>query len=208
MKSILIRASVAFFVIFIYAATTAHAQSSNYDPVAPMVGGAYAPDNHLFAGYQYIHTKYDLVSGTETQHMSMTGLKIDYVYHPPRFVRNLALLGSVRYSQANILSAKMMTGAAGGAYTVRVRRFRPFVEGLAGMARLTSHDREGNVFLSNKPLTGFTTIIGAGVNMRLKTRWGIRPFSIEQQRAPFGSLHSGYLNIGCGVLFYPTARAH
>jgi hypothetical protein len=208
MKPLLRKAAIAFCVISFWSVMTAQAQANNRDPVAPLNGGAYTVDNHFYAGYQYSESNYHLASARGIQRVTMSGMQVDYAYHPPRLIlRNLALLGSVRYGQGNLLSARMMTGAAGASYIARVRQFQPFVQALGGVARLTSDNKGGDMYLSNRPLTGFTALLGAGLDIKLKSRWGLRPAFVEQQRLPFGSVHSTYVNIGGGVLYYP-ARVH
>jgi hypothetical protein len=49
--------------------------------------------------------------------------------------------------------------------------------------------------------SGFMMLFGAGIDVKLNERWGVRALSMEDLYLPFGSARSTYWSVGAGVLY-------
>jgi hypothetical protein len=45
-------------------------------------------------------------------------------------------------------------------------------------------------------------LFGAGLDVKLSERWGMRAISLEDLYLPFGSARSTYWSVGSGVLYH------
>jgi hypothetical protein len=158
--------------------------------------------NQLYLGYERSQTDYALKTPTGDVTSVTSGLNLQYGY---RKVDHVLLLGTLRYGSGKVLGEHLTTLGAGAGYVLYLDRYEPFAQALVGLSRLSSKD---HMYLASAPHTGFATLAGAGLDVALWGRWGVRPIYIENQYLPFGiaGKNSVYWNIGGGVLFYPGHR--
>jgi hypothetical protein len=57
------------------------------------------------------------------------------------------------------------------------------------------------MYLSNVN-SGFMMLFGAGLDVKVTERWGVRAISLEDMYLPFGSARSTYWSVGAGVLYH------
>jgi hypothetical protein len=162
-------------------------------------------DNQMYVGYQYTKLDYALRSSPfapSATDLTTNGLNIEYAY---RKKDHLTLLGTARYGYGNLMNQRLLTVGAGAGYVLFWRRYEPFVQLMAGYSRLNSSHNAGNTYLYEHGRGGFTTLVGAGMDVSLSQRWGVRPIYVESQYLPFGMTDnkgsSVYWNAGAGILF-------
>ena len=95
----------------------------------------------------------------------------------------------------------LITGAAGASYLLHYRRYEPYVHAMGGYTRLASQHAAGGMYLSNVN-SGFMMLFGAGLDVKVSERWGVRAISLEDLYLPFGSARSTYWSVGSGVLYH------
>jgi hypothetical protein len=71
---------------------------------------------------------------------------------------------------------------------------------MGGYTRLASQHAAGGMYLSNVN-SGFLMNFGAGLDVKLNDRWGVRALTLEDHYLPFGSARSTYWSVGSGVLY-------
>jgi hypothetical protein len=163
-------------------------------------GGAVAPlyrqglQNQFYIGYERSEYDYGLVTNSGVMRVATNGINAQIAY---REREHLVILGTARYGLGSPLNETMTTVGAGAGYVTYWKRYEPFVQGMVGYSRLSSSD---NIYLSDRPISGFTTLFGGGLDVALSGHWGIRPIYVENQYLPFGPHGSTYWNIESGIL--------
>jgi hypothetical protein len=158
-------------------------------------------EDQVYVGYQYTRYDYGLVrtfNGTVTApltQLTTKGVNVEYAY---RKLNHLDLVSSFRFGTGGPMAEKMMTFAGGAGVFLQVRRFQPFGRLLIGYSHLSSND---NIYLAGGPQGGFATMFGAGVDVSVNNRWGVRPLYTELQSLPFGSRGSTHWNFGAGAIY-------
>ena len=161
-------------------------------PEAMTVSGL---DNQIYIGYEHTHFDYELLTPTGDKPLNNNGINVQYNY---RNMQPFRMTGRVSYGSGAVEGQKLITVAGGGGIVIRLWKFEPYGEALAGMSRLTSTD---NIYLSQAASTKFTYILSAGVDYTLSGRWGVRPIYVENQYFGYGPNGSQYMSYGAGVLY-------
>ena len=117
-----------------------------------------------------------------------------------RSKEHLAYIGTVRYGKGNPFDQSLITGAAGASYLLHFSRYEPFAHAMGGYTRLASQHAAGGMYRSNVN-SGFLMLFGAGLDVKLNDRWGLRALTLEDLYLPFGSARSTYWSVGSGVLY-------
>jgi hypothetical protein len=165
--------------------------------------GAIAPirtsglDNQIYLGFEHTRLDYGLVNpdGTTTK-LTMNGVNLQFAC---REWDHFFVLGSARYGAGNPLGVHNAAAGAGIGYVADWRRYEPFAQGTVGYSRLSSTSPDG-IYLSTAPLYGFTTTVGAGLDVNLTDRFGVRPVYVENQFSPFGAHRTVDWSISSGLL--------
>jgi hypothetical protein len=92
----------------------------------------------------------------------------------------------------------LQTFSAGAGYTHPIGRFAPLVQATAGFARTSSNHQ---MYLYSGSRSGFATLLGTGVDVKVHNGWGVRPFYVEYEYLPFGQIKSKYWNYSTGVFY-------
>ena len=160
--------------------------------------------NQVCLGYQFTDYDYELKTANGVTRATANGINAEFRYHTGS--SRLGPIGALRYSTGSPLGQTLGTAAAGASYVRPIGRWAPFAQAMGGVARLTSTDQ---MYLQQSALTGFTTLLGVGVDVQLSSHWGVRPIYIENQYLPsFGPHGSVYWNAGGGVLFRFDSFGH
>ena len=152
-------------------------------------------DNQVYVGYVYTKFDYEIVTEQGDKVITTSGVSVQYNH---RSRNHLILTGLMNYGSGSQVGQKLTTVAFGGGLVQPIGRFEPYAQLLGGGARLTSTD---NLYLSSGPSTSFTYLLQAGVDLRVRGAWGIRPIYIEDQHLSFGPIGSTYRSFGAGVLY-------
>jgi hypothetical protein len=152
-------------------------------------------DNQVYVGYVYTKFDYEIVTEQGDKVITTSGVSVQYNH---RSRNHLILTGLMNYGSGSQVGQKLTTVAFGGGLVQPIGRFEPYAQLLGGVARLTSTD---NLYLSSGPSTSFTYLLQAGVDLRVRGAWGIRPIYIEDQHLSFGPIGSTYRSFGAGVLY-------
>jgi hypothetical protein len=129
---------------------------------------------------------YALQMSSGIARVSTNGLNLQYAY---RERDHLMFVGSARFGIGNPLGVKNAVVGGGIGYVADWRHYQGFAQALIGYSRLSSSSPDG-IYLSTTPKYGFTTMIGAGLDVNLGDRFGVRPIYVENQFLPFGSRRS------------------
>lgn len=177
---------------------------------APSAYSDSVPDQ-VTAFYVRTITDYSFNTGTQIERTSLSGGGAEYAYR--RFYP-FELLGTFRYSYGHVLSQHLFIAAAGVGYSRYVagvldgriqhgggewyERWSPFISMQVGLARTSSSQ---SMYLYTKPMTGFASLLSAGVDYQLRRHIAIRPIFLEDEYLPFGvqGQHSTYWQFGAGV---------
>jgi hypothetical protein len=170
------------------------ASAQSKDPV-PAVLIDDSLTNQLYVGYQHSSWDYGLQVGSKVTRATTNGLDAQYSF---KQFGKIGLLGAGRYADGSPLGEKLLTFAGGASYTFPIHRYRPFGQALLGYSRLTSDD---HMHLYDGGRSGFTTLVGGGVDIGISERWAMRPIYVENQYLSFGSKHSFNWNIGGGIVY-------
>ena len=123
------------------------------------------------------------------------------VEYDMRRKEHLAYIGTVRYGKGSPFNQSLITGAAGASYLFHYSRYEPYMHAMGGYTRLASQHSAGGMYLSNVN-SGFMMLFGAGLDVKVTERWGVRAISLENLYLPFGSSRSTYWSVGAGVLYH------
>jgi len=158
-------------------------------------------EDQVYVGYQYTRYDYGLIrtfNGSVTTpltQLTTQGVNVEYAY---RKLNRLDLVSSFRFGAGGLMGEKITTFAGGAGGVLQVRRIQPFGRLLVGYSHLSSND---NIYLAGGPKGGFATMFGAGLDVSINNRWGLRPLYTELQYLPFGPRGSTYWNVGSGVVY-------
>lgn len=149
------------------------------------------------ATFMYLRTDtgYALNTSSGLKNENLTGIGVQWTW---RKFYPLDILGTYRLEHGSVLSQTFQTAAVGVGYAHPIYRFAPLVQLQAGISRTTS---QHYMYLYDGARTGFTTLIGAGVDMKVNGNWGVRPVFVEFQYLPYGQIHSKYWNFGTGIFY-------
>jgi hypothetical protein len=188
----------ALALLFLCAASfCAFAQKDDAGTIEPLRSPGL--DNQVYVGFERVRYDYGLVMPNgSVQRANTNGVNFQYNY---RKFDHVSLIGTARYGTGSPLNQSLTTVAGGAGYVLFWKRYEPFAQILAGMARLSSDHAAGNMHLYDGPRAGFTTLVGAGCDITLTERWGVRPIYIETQYLPFGTKNSTFWNVSAGVLY-------
>jgi hypothetical protein len=160
----------------------------------PSVRYSVLPSQLTIAGL-YTRSDYEVLSASGVeQHLHLQGVSLEFDYR--RFYP-LEAVASVHEEFGNLLGQKLTTFAAGAGYVRRYKRYVPFAQIQAGMARTQS---TGQQYLYDTPTTGSCFFLTAGSDAEIKPNWGVRGF-VENQYLPFGEKGSIYWTAGAGVYY-------
>lgn len=182
-------------VLLLGFSAAAFGQSFTEGGIAPIETSGLA--NQVFAGYEHMTLDYSLKTDTGAQRLTASGVNLQYAY---RQHDHLMLVGSGRYLKGNPLGITLTSVTGGAGYVLDWKRYQAFALGQAGFTRLSSSSPDG-IYLSTSAQTGFTASVGAGLDVNIGDRYGIRPIYFENQFLPFGTKRSEYWSISSGVLF-------
>jgi hypothetical protein len=152
-------------------------------------------DNQVYIGYVYTKFDYEIVTQQGDKVVTTSGVSVQYNH---RSRNHLILTGLMNYGSGSQVGQKLTTVAFGGGLVQPIGRLEPYAQVLSGVARLSSTD---DLYLSSGTSTSFTYLLQAGVDLRVRGAWGIRPIYIEDQHLSFGPIGSNYRSIGGGVLY-------
>lgn len=161
-------------------------------PSAVTVSGL---DNQIYVGYVYTKFDYEIATQQGDQVVTTSGVSVQY---NNRSRNHLMLTGLVNYGSGSLAGQSLTTAALGGGFVQPIWRLEPYVQALAGVARLSS---TGDLYLSSGSSMSFTYIFQAGVDLSVHGGWGVRPIYVENQYLSFGPKGSTYQSIGAGVLY-------
>jgi hypothetical protein len=114
---------------------------------------------------------------------------------------HLAYVATVRYGKGTPFDQSLITSAAGASYLLHYQSYEPYVHAMGGYTRLASQHAAGGMYLSNVN-SGFMMLFGAGLDVKVSERWGVRAISLEDMYLPFGFARSTYWSVGSGVLYH------
>ena len=186
--------------IFVLLATLLSAGSACFaqqtiDTVAPLRANQFT--DQMYVGFDHTRTDYALATSHGNELATTNGVDVEY---DMRRKEHLAYIATVRYCYGKPFNQSLITGAVGASYLLHFRRYEPYVHGMGGYTRLASHHAAGGMYLSNVN-SGFVMLFGAGLDVKVSERWGVRAISLEDMYLPFGSARSTYWSVGTGVLY-------
>ena len=161
----------------------------------------YAPisfTDQVYVGFDHTRTDYALATPDGNELATTNGVDVEY---DMRRKEHLAYIATVRYGKGTPFDQSLITGAAGASYLLHYRRYEPYVHAMGGYTRLASQHAAGGMYLSNVN-SGFMMLFGAGLDVKVSERWGVRAISLEDLYLPFGSARSTYWSVGSGVLYH------
>jgi hypothetical protein len=165
------------------------------DAVAPL--RANQVTDLVYVGFDHTRTDYALATPDGNDLATTNGANVEY---DMRLKEHLACIGTVRYGVGNPFNQSLITGAAGASYLFQIARYEPYMHAMGGYTRLASQHAAGGMYLSNVN-SGFLMLFGAGLDVKVSERWGVRALSVEDLYLPFGSARSTYWSVGSGVLY-------
>ena len=166
------------------------------EAVAPLRANEFT--DRLYLGFDHTRTDYALAMSDGNELATTNGVDVEY---DMRRKEHLAYIATVRYGIGTPFDQSLITGAAGVSYLLHYRRYEPYVHAMGGYTRLASQHAAGGMYLSNVN-SGFMMLFGAGLDVKLSERWGMRAISLEDLYLPFGSARSTYWSVGSGVLYH------
>ena len=167
-----------------------------YDTVAPLRANSFT--DQVYVGFDHIRTDYALVTASGDEVATTNGVNVEV---DVRHREHISYIASVRYGMGSPFNQSLMTGTAGASYLFHLKRYEPYVHALGGYTRLQSSHSAGGMYLLNVN-SGLTMVGGAGLDVKLSDRWGVRAISLEDVFLPFGSGRSTYWSVGTGVLYH------
>jgi hypothetical protein len=166
------------------------------DTVAPLRANRF--NDQVYVGFDHTRTDYALARSGGNDVATTNGLDIEY---DMRRREHLAYIATVRYDKGTPFDQSLITSAAGASYLLHYRRFEPYMHAMGGYSRLPSQHAAGGMYLSNVN-SGVMMLFGAGLDVKVSERWGVRAISLEDMYLPFGSARSTYWSVGSGVLYH------
>jgi hypothetical protein len=166
------------------------------DTVAPLRANRF--NDQVYVGFDHTRTDYALATSDGNELATTNGVDVEY---DMRRKEHLAYIATVRYGKGTPFDQSLITGAAGASYLFHFTRYEPYVHAMGGYTRLASQHAAGGMYLSNVN-SGFMMLFGAGLDVKLSERWGVRAISLEDLYLPFGSARSTYWSVGTGVLYH------
>ena len=166
------------------------------DTVAPLRANQFT--DQVYVGFDHTRTDYALATSDGNEVATTNGVDIEY---DMRRKEHLAYIATVRYGKGTPFEQSLITGGAGASYLLHYRRYEPYVHAMGGYTRLASQHAAGGMYLSNVN-SGFMMLFGAGLDVKVTERWGVRAISLEDMYLPFGSARSTYWSVGAGVLYH------
>ena len=177
------------------ASSTCFAQQA-FDTVAPLRANQFT--DQVYVGFEHTRTDYALSTSVGNEVATTNGVNVEY---DMRRREHLAYVATVRYGKGSPFDQSLITGAAGASYLLHYKRYEPYVHAMGGYTRLASQHAAGGMYLSNIN-SGFMMLVGAGLDVQVSERWGVRAISLEDLYLPFGSARSTYWSVGSGVLYH------
>ena len=165
------------------------------EAVAPLRANEFT--DRLYLGFDHTRTDYALATPNGDELATTNGVDAEYDW---RSKEHLAYIGTLRYGVGNPFHQSLITGAAGASYLFHCSRYEPYAHAMVGYTRLASQHAAGGMYLSNVN-SGFLMLFGAGLDVKLNDRWGLRALTLEDLYLPFGSARSTYWSVGSGVLY-------
>jgi len=165
------------------------------EAVAPLRANEFT--DRLYLGFDHTRTDYALATPNGDELATTNGVDAEYDW---RSKEHLAYIGTVRYGKGNPFNQSLITSAVGASYLFHFSRYEPFAHAMGGYTRLASQHAAGGMYLSNVN-SGFLMLFGAGLDVKLNDRWGMRALTLEDLYLPFGSARSTYWSVGSGVLY-------
>lgn len=165
------------------------------DAVAPVRANQFS--DLVYVGFDHTRTDYALATPDGNDLATTNGVNVEY---DMRRKEHLAYVGTVRYGIGTPFNESLITGAAGASYLFHIARYEPYMHAMGGYTRLASQHAAGGMYLSDVN-SGFMMLFGAGIDVKLNERWGVRALSMEDLYLPFGSARSTYWSVGAGVLY-------
>jgi hypothetical protein len=188
--------SAALSICLLSAAGLCAAQRElDFGAIAPIT----APgdlSNEVYIGFEHTRFDYEVLSKSGPNSLvASNGVNAQIAF---RSQGHLMYLGTARYGTGAALSQHMLTLGAGAGYVLPWRRYEPFGQVMLGYSRLSS---PYGMYLS-QTVGGVTTMVGAGLDVKINEHWGIRPVYAENQYLPsFGSKGSILWNVGGGAVY-------
>ena len=167
-----------------------------FDTVAPLRANRFT--DQVYVGFDHTRTDYALATLGGNDLATTNGLDVEY---DMRRKEHLAYIATVRYGEGTPFNQSVITGASGASYLFHFTRCEPYMHAMGGYTRLASQHAAGGMYLSNVN-TGFMMLFGAGLDVKVSERWGVRTISLEDLYLPFGSSRSTYWSVGTGVLYH------
>ena len=166
------------------------------DTVAPLRANRF--NDQVYVGFDHTRTDYALATQDGNEIATSNGVNVEY---DMRRREHLAYIATVRYDKGTPFDQSLITSAAGASYLLHYKRYEPYVHAMGGYTRLASQHAAGGMYLSNVN-NGFMMLSGAGLDVKVSERWGVRAISVEDMYLPFGSARSTYWSVGSGVLYH------
>jgi hypothetical protein len=166
------------------------------DTVAPLRANRFT--DQVYVGFDHIRTDYALATPDGDDLATTNGVNVEY---DMRRKEHVAYIATVRYGEGTPFNQSLITGAAGASYLLHYSRYEPYLHAMGGYTRLASQHAAGGMYLSNVN-SGFMMLFGAGLDVKVTERWGVRAISLEDMYLPFGSARSTYWSVGAGVLYH------
>ena len=166
------------------------------DTVAPLRANRF--NDQVYVGFDHTRTDYALATQDGNEIATSNGVNVEY---DMRRREHLANIATVRYDKGTPFDQSLISGAAGASYLLHYKRYEPYVHAMGGYVRLASRHAAGGMYLSNVN-NGFMMLFGAGLDVQVTERWGVRAISMENLYLPFGSARSTYWSVGTGVLYH------
>jgi opacity protein-like surface antigen len=188
------RSICILFAVVLFAVCSCFAQQAN-DTIAPLRANRFY--DQLYVGFDHTRTDYALAMSDGNELATTNGVDVEY---DMRRKEHIAYIATVRYGNGTPFDQSLITGAAGASYLLHYRRYEPYMHAMGGYTRLASQHAAGGMYLSNVN-SGFLMLFGAGLDVKLNDRWGLRALTLEDLYLPFGSARSTYWSVGSGVLY-------
>jgi hypothetical protein len=166
------------------------------DTVAPLRANQFT--DQVYVGFDHTRTDYALATSDGNNVATTNGVNVEY---DMRRREHLAYIATVRYDKGTPFGQSLITSAAGASYLLHYKRYEPYMHAMGGYTRLASQHPAGGMYLSNVN-SGFMMLFGAGFDVKVSERWGVRAISVEDLYLPFGSARSTYWSVGTGVLYH------
>ena len=186
--------SIGILLAAVLFASCACLAQRTIDTVAPL--RANQCTDQVYVGFDHTRTDYALAT-SDGKLATTNGVDVEY---DMRRKEHLAYIATVRYGIGTPFDQSLITGAAGVSYLLHYRSYEPYVHAMGGYTRLASQHAAGGMYLSNVN-SGFMMLFGAGLDVKVSERCGVRAISLEDLYLPFGSARSTYWSVGSGVLY-------